>query len=175
MQKMWIWFLGWEDPLEEKMTAHSSLLAWKIPRTEESGGLQSTGSQPTVWDLSSSTRNWTCVPCTGGQIPNQWPGGMSCNVVVIQLLSHVHLFLTTWTAAHQNSLSFTISWSLLKFLSDESVVLDNYLILCLPFLLLPSIFPGIRVFPNESALHIRWPKLQLQHQSFQWIFRVDFL
>ena len=102
-----------------------------------------------------------------GRFLTSGPGGMSCNVVVIQLLSHVQLFLTTQIAAHQNPLSFSISWSLLKFLSNESVMLDNYLILCLPFLLLPSIFPSIKVFPNESALPIRWPKLQLQHQSFQ--------
>ena len=73
---------------------------------------------------------------------------MSCNVVVIQLLSHVQLFLITRIAAHQNPLSFTISWSLLKFLPNESVMLDNYLILSLPFLLLPSIFSGIKVFPK---------------------------
>ena len=60
--------------------------------------------------------------------------------------------------AHQASLSFTISWSLLKLMSIESVMLSYHLILCRPLLLLPSIFPSIRVFSNESALHIRWPK-----------------
>ena len=63
-----------------------------------------------------------------------------------------------WTAARQASLSFTISWSLLKLLSIESVMPSNYLILCWPLLLMPSIFPSIRVFSNELALHIRWPK-----------------
>ena len=63
-----------------------------------------------------------------------------------------------WTAAHQASLSFTISWSLLKFISIESVMPSNHLILCRPLLLLPSIFPSIRVFSSESALHIRWSK-----------------
>ena len=62
------------------------------------------------------------------------------------------------TAAHQASLSFAISWSLLKIMSIESVMSSNHLILCHPLHLLPSIFPSIRVFPNESALHIRWPK-----------------
>ena len=62
------------------------------------------------------------------------------------------------TAAHQASPSFTISWSLLKLVSIESVTPSNHLILCRPLLLLPSIFPSIRVFFNESALHIRWPK-----------------
>ena len=69
----------------------------------------------------------------------------------------VQLFATPWTAAHQASLSFTISWSLLKLMSIESMMLSNHLILCCP-LLLPSIFPSIRVFPSESALRIRWPK-----------------
>ena len=63
-----------------------------------------------------------------------------------------------WTAAHQDSLSFTISRSLLKLMSIESVMPSNYLILCCLLLLLPSIFPSIRVFSNESALCIRWPK-----------------
>ena len=63
-----------------------------------------------------------------------------------------------WTAAHQASLSITNSWSLLKLMSIESVMPSNHLILCRPLLLLPSIFPSIRVFSNESALHIKWPK-----------------
>ena len=78
----------------------------------------------------------------------------------VWLLSHVQLFATPWIAAHQASLSITDSWSLLKFMSIESDMteLDNHLILCDPLLLLPSIFPNIRVFSNESALRIRWPK-----------------
>ena len=78
----------------------------------------------------------------------------------------------------QASLSFTISGSLLKLMSIELVMPSNHLILCCPLFLLPSILPSIRVFSNESALGIRWPKywkLQVQHQSFQWLFRVDFL
>ena len=70
----------------------------------------------------------------------------------------VQLFVTPWTAAHQAPLSSTISWSLLKFTSIESVVLHNHLILCFPLLLLPSIFPSIRIFSNKSAVHIRCPK-----------------
>ena len=76
----------------------------------------------------------------------------------VQLLSHGRLFETPWTAAHQASLSFTISLILLKIMSIELVILSNHLILCLHLLLLPSIFPNIRVFSNESALHFRWPK-----------------
>ena len=76
----------------------------------------------------------------------------------VQSLSCVQLFATPWTAAHQDSLPFTISWGLVKVMSIKSVMPSNYLILCHSLLLLPSIFPSIRVFSNESALHIRWPK-----------------
>ena len=76
----------------------------------------------------------------------------------VQLLNRVWLFVTPWTAAHQASLSITNSQSLLKFMSIESVMTSNHLILCPPLLLLPSIFPSIRVFSYESVLHIRWPK-----------------
>ena len=79
-------------------------------------------------------------------------------MVVAQSLSHFRSFATPWTAARQASLSFTISQSLLKLMSIESVMPSNHLILCHPLLLLPSIFPSIRVFSNESALLIRWSK-----------------
>ena len=79
---------------------------------------------------------------------------------LFQLLSRlfVRLFVTPWTTAHQASLSITNSQSLLKLMSIKSVVLSNHLILCHPLLLLPSIFPSIRVFSNESVLPSRWPK-----------------
>ena len=76
-------------------------------------------------------------------------------IFVVQLLSHVQLFVTPWTAACQASLSFTISRSLLKLMSVESVMPSSYLTLCHPLLLLPSIFPSIRVFFSESALRLR--------------------
>ena len=79
-------------------------------------------------------------------------------VVVVQALSRVQLFATPWTAACQASLSFTISWSLLKLILIKSVTLSNHLVFCLPLLLLLSIFPSIRVFSSEPALCIRWPK-----------------
>ena len=78
--------------------------------------------------------------------------------IVVQSLSHVRLFTTPWTVECQASLSFTISWSLLKLMSIESVMSFSHLILCCPLRLLPSVFPSIRVFSNESALHIRLPK-----------------
>ena len=78
----------------------------------------------------------------------------------VQSLSRVWLFATPWTGARQASLSITNSRSPPKHMFIESVMPSNHLILCRPLLLLPSIFPSIRVFTNESALHIRWPKYQ---------------
>ena len=78
--------------------------------------------------------------------------------LLLQLLSHVSLFATPGTAAYQASLSFTISWSLLKLMSIVLMMPSNHLILCCSRLLLPSIFPSIRVFSNQLVLRIRWPK-----------------
>ena len=75
-----------------------------------------------------------------------------------QLLSHVRLFVTPWTTAHQASLSITNSWRLLKFMAIQLVMPSNHLIFCHPLFFLPSVFPNIRVSSNESVLHIRWPK-----------------
>ena len=76
----------------------------------------------------------------------------------VQSLSRIQLFVTPWTAARQASLSITNSWHLLKLMSIESVMPSSHLIFCCPLLFLPSVFPSIRVFFNDSALHIRWPK-----------------
>ena len=83
---------------------------------------------------------------------------ISLTLSSVQLLSRIRLFATPWTAAHWASLSITNFRSLLKLMSIELVMPSNHLILCHPLLLLPSIFPSIRVFSNESVLHIRWPK-----------------
>ena len=96
----------------------------------------------------------------------------------VQSLSHVLLFVTPWTAAHQASLSITNSWSLLKFMSIESMMPHNHLNLCHFLLLLSSIFPSIRVFSNESTLYqvAKVMELQLHHPWFQWSlisFRID--
>ena len=88
------------------------------------------------------------------------PDGEGVAVVVVQSLSHVWFFAAPWTAANQAPLSSAISQSLLKFTSIELVMLSSHLILYCPLLLWPSIFPSIRVFSNELALHIRWPKYQ---------------
>ena len=79
-------------------------------------------------------------------------------IISVQLLSHVPLFVTPWTAAHQASLSITSSWSILKLMSRESVMSSSHLILCHPLLHLPQIFPSIRIFSSESILCIRWPE-----------------
>ena len=80
------------------------------------------------------------------------------DLFVVQSLSRVWHFVTPWTTARQASLSFINPWSLLKLKSIELVMPSNHLILCCPLLLLPSIFPSIMVFSNESVLHMRWPK-----------------
>ena len=99
-----------------------------------------------------------------------------CKLVVVQSLSRVQLSVTPWTVAHQASLPLTISWSLPKFMSIALVMLSGILILWYLPLLLPSIFPSIRNFSNESAVHIRWSKywFQPQHQSFHWVLKADF-
>ena len=100
----------------------------------------------------------------------------------VQSLSCVRLFATPWTAAHQTSLFITNSQSLLKLMSIVLVMPSNHLILCHPLLLLPSIFPNIRVFSNESALCIRWPKywsfsfnISPSNEHPGLIFRMDWL
>ena len=93
-----------------------------------------------------------------GEYLRHTPKFPSCLCVVVQSLSCVRLFVTPWTAARQASLSITNSRSLLKLMSIESVMPSNHLVLYRPLLLLPSVFPRIRVFSNKSALHIKWPK-----------------
>ena len=117
------------------MATHSSTLAWKIPWTEEPGGLLSMGSQRVRHD-------WA-------HVEGEETISVQCSVMSVSQ--------TAWTAACQAFLFITNSWSFIKFMSIESVMPSNHLILCCP-LLLPPIFPSIRVFPKESVLHIRWPK-----------------
>ena len=126
------------------MLTHSSILAWEIPWTEDPGMLQSMGLQREGHDLAT--------------IQQQHLSKKDIWFSSVQLLSHVQLFATLWTAVHQASLSITNSQSLLKLMSIELVMPSNHLILCHPLLLPPSIFPSIRIFSNESVLHIRWPK-----------------
>ena len=100
--------------------------------------------------------NFRFIPCE--RMPFLVP--LFTFIVVVQPLSCVRLFVTAWTAVCQVPLYSTVSCGLLKFMSIKSVMLSNYLILCCPLLLLSSIFPNIRVFSDESALHIRQPKYQ---------------
>ena len=93
-----------------------------------------------------------------GEYLRHTPKFPSCLCVVVQSLSCVRLFVTPWTAARQASLSITNSRSLLKLMSIESVMPSNHLVLYRPLLLLPSVFPSIRVFSSESVLYIRWAK-----------------
>ena len=135
------------------MATHSSILAWRIPMDRRAW-----------WATDFKTVNHYIVQFNS-----------------VQLLSHVQLFVTPWAAARQASLSITNSQSLLRLLPIESVMPSNHLILCRPLLLLPSIFPSIRVFSSKSALHIRWPKfwsfsIRPSHEYSGLIcFRMDWL
>ena len=108
------------------------------------------------WTLVS--RDQVCCQMASGAQDSSRQRVILTEMPVFQSLSCVRLFAIPWTAAHQASLPFTISWSLLKFMSIELVMPSNQLTLCCPLLHLPSVFPRIRVFSNESDLHIRWPK-----------------
>ena len=106
-----------------------------------------------MWWCLFQGRKWQPTPAF---LPEESHGLFQFSLV--QSLSHVQLFVTPWTAAHQAFLSITNSQNSLKPMSIESVMPSNHLILCCPLLLPPSIFPSIRVFSNESLLHLRWPK-----------------
>ena len=110
------------------------------------------------WELASSMETQVLIPLSIFRFwKHSGKGSQKC-FVVVQSLSHAWLFSTPWIAACEASLSFTISLSLLKHMSAESAMLSNHLNLCLLLLLLPSVFPSIRVFSSESALCTRWPK-----------------
>ena len=138
----WVWFLGWEDPLEEGIATYSSILAWRI--LMDRGAWQAT------------VHGWQRVRYDSWNLEDLFLQGW-------QFLSNMNpLFLlfihsvmsdsaTPWTIAHQASLSFTISQSLLKFMSVESVIPSNHLILCHPLLLLPLIFSSTKVFKWVSS------------------------
>ena len=107
--------------------------------------------------IKRKRHSWTDSSLAHGSQNLGHPTSKNCSQLV-QSLSCVRLFATPWTAARQASLSITNSWSLLKLMSLESVMPSSHLILCCPLLLLPSIFPSIRVFSNEPVLLVRWPK-----------------
>jgi len=133
MQVTWVESLCWEYPLEKGMATHSSILAWRMSWSEKPDGLQSMGSHD-----SHMTEQLTHQFSSVTQSCPTLYDSMDCSTPGL--------------------LSITNSWSLLKLMSIESVMPSNHLILCHPLFLLPSVFPSIRVFSNESALRIRWPK-----------------
>ena len=137
-----------------------------------------------LWKTSKHgklVRNWfPCNPVTRPMniTEDVLQKGRCPRPIVVQSFSCVRHFGTPWTTAHQASLSFTNSQSLLKLMSIKSVMPSNDLILSRPFFLLPLILPSIRVFfqwAGSSHQVAKVLELQLQHQSFQWIFRTDFL
>ena len=133
------------------MATHSNIPVWEIPWAEEPDRLLSMKLQRVTYNLAF------CYCCSVTK---------SC------------LTLRSYELQHARLPCLSLSPSLLRLMSIESVMPSNHLILCHPLLILPSIFPSIRVFSNESIICIRWPKVlkfQLQHQSFQRIFRTDFL
>ena len=118
-----------------------------------------------MWDLRSSRRDWTLAllqwkhrVLDDGLAGKSLQKYVCLNFSSVQSLSRVQLFVTPWTTASQTFLSITNSQNLPKLVSMDLVMPSNHLILCHPLLLLPSIFPSTRVFSNESALHMRWPK-----------------
>ena len=166
MQETWVQSLDWEDPLKKDMATHPSNLAWRIPGTKEPGRLQSMGLQSqTPLSIHTGLPGWwklldllSLDISFNGITPS---GALWRLVSFTQLLLFCHYsafdFVTLSTAATQPPLSSTPSRSSLVFMSTESGMPSNHLILRHPVLLLPSIFLSIRVFSNESALLIRWP------------------
>ena len=106
----------------------------------------------------NGNQSWIFIQGLMLKVECQYFGHLMWRASSVQLLSHVRLFAIPWTTACQASLSITKSWSLPKLMSIQSVMPSNHPILCHPLLCLPSIFPSIRVFSNESTLHMRWPK-----------------
>ena len=109
-----------------------------------------------------------------------WVSQMGRQLVVVQSASHGQLSVTPWTKALQASLPLTVHCNFPRFMCTELVIPSNHLIICCPLLFLPSVFPSIRVFSNELAAHIRWPKywrfsFSIHPSDIPWCFRVDFL
>ena len=163
LQEMWVRSLGGED-LENEIAAHSSTPVWEILWKEKPGGLQSMGSP------KSQTLDWACMRVSAFKLWLWKLWGCKLELDSVQSLSHVRLFATPWTASRQASLSITSSRSPPRPMSFELVMPSNHLILCCPLLLLPSVFPSIRVFSNESALCIRWSKYWNFSFSQSWCY-----
>ena len=133
IQESQVWSLDQEDPLEKRMATHSSILDWRIPWTKGPGRSQLMGSQRVRHNWAANTFN------SNREL-----------VVAVQSLNRVWLFATPWTATRQASLSFTISWSLLRLMSIELVMPSNYLVLCCPFSSCLQSFPASEYFPMHQ-------------------------
>ena len=151
------------------------------PSAQGKAAQLSSGLSVVSWDTGGS-QSWMVSGCVGLMkwimrtvLLFRFLNQSVSSQAVVRSLSRVWLFVTPWTAAHQASLSFTVSQSLLKLMSIGSVMTSNHLILCCPLLLRPSIFSSIRIFSSDFTSVAKILKLQLQHQSFQRIFRTDFL
>ena len=185
MQETWVQSVGWKDPLEKGVATHSSILAWRIPWTEEPGGLQVHGvvnswtwlsdsdtflllkrnfRDPDMWLVKIFLLRWRVSYCVWALLQPKKRHDAYWVALEVQIRSYqisrsvVSDSAIPWIAACQASLSITNSRSSLRLTSIESVMPSSHLILCIPLLLLPPIPPSIRVFSNESALHMRWPK-----------------
>ena len=152
------------------MLKHPQHSEWRRPKPWPAFWKFGTWVQGSVF--SNPGRSWDFFICC--LLTLCWDEGYGQFVVaIVQPVSHVQLFATSWSVAHQAALSFTISKSLLKFMFIESVMLSNHFILCRP-LLLPSTFPSIRIFPNELTLWIRWPYLLNGHISLPSLLSMEF-
>ena len=184
------WKRKWQEP---------RVLAWRISRTVEPGELSSMGLHRVRHDWSDLVAAAACTIRLKKTCSEAWSLEqikilriltlkinekskflLTCVlfIIVVQSLSSVWFFVTPWTTAHQASLPFTISLSLLKFMSIVSRMPSNHLILCHLLLILPSVFPSFRFFTSwVSSSHqvIKVLELQRHHQSFQWVFGVAFL
>ena len=185
--------LGWEDSLEKGVATHYSILVWRIPQAMEPSRLQSMVSQrvghdwlslhPTTPGRSRDSKMHKMIPALqqlhSPVFWNQRIYSLNISFLICKTGSVQFSCLamsdsaTPSTAAHHASLAIINSRSLPKLISIESVMPSNHLILCHPFLLLPSIFPSIWVSPSHQVAKVL--EFQLQHQSFQWLFRTDFL
>ena len=150
---MFVYFLSFESESESRSVMSDSLQPHGLYSLWNSPGQITGVGSLSLFRWSSQPRDQTQVPYIAGRFFTSWAIFSS-----VQSLSHVRLFVTPWTAACQASLSITNSRSSLKLMSIESVMPSSHLILCRPLLLLPPIPPRIRVFSNESTLHMRWPK-----------------
>ena len=163
MKEMQVWSLGWEDPLEKEMATCSSIL----PR-------KSTGRRAwaTVNGVTRIGHDLVTEPP-----PPYIPTNIVSLKIIVQLLSCVQFFVTPWTAACQASLSFTISQSLFKFMSIESMMPSNHHPLSFPSPPALNLSQHQGLFQWIRSLHqvTKLLELELQHQSFQWTFRVNFL